>query len=114
MSILFAIIFLVVIFKCVGLVLGVCGKHPAAMHNSTNANAVEIPNTIAPTAMDKINPNKLSTAPRSFPHTPSTRPTHLKITTRNMIANKIDMISPPVKQNLEDFFGLLYSHCQHL
>ena len=32
------------------------------MHNSTNANAVEIPNTIAPTAMDKINPNKLSTA----------------------------------------------------
>ena len=26
MSILFAIIFLVVIFKCVGLVLGVCGK----------------------------------------------------------------------------------------
>ena len=58
--------------------------------------------------------HKLSTAPRSFPHTPSTRPTHLKITTRNTIANKIDMISPPVKQNLEDFFGLLYSHCQHL
>ena len=26
MSILFAIVFLVVIFKCVGLVLGVCGK----------------------------------------------------------------------------------------
>ena len=26
MSILFAIIFLVVIFKCVGLVLGICGK----------------------------------------------------------------------------------------
>ena len=26
MSILFAIVFLVLIFKCVGLVLGVCGK----------------------------------------------------------------------------------------
>ena len=61
------------------------------MHNSTSANAVESPNTTAPIAIDTINPNRLRTAPRSFPQTPRTRPTHLKINTRNTIANKIDI-----------------------
>ena len=61
------------------------------MHNSTSANAAERPNKTAPTAMDKRNPNRLSTEPRSFPHTPNTRPTHLNITIRNMIANRIDI-----------------------
>ena len=40
MSILFAIIFLIVIFKCVGLVLGVCGKLLGAVLSSTDAASV--------------------------------------------------------------------------
>lgn len=42
-----------------------------------------------------INPARLRTAPRSLPQTLKSRPTTLKTTTKNIIANKIGVQPPP-------------------
>lgn len=66
-----------------------------AIPKSTTENAADSPNTSVPTASEMINPARLRTAPRSLPQTLKSRPTTLKTTTKNIIANKIGIQPPP-------------------
>ena len=78
-------------------------SHTIPISSSTMANAVESPNTTAPITREMINPSTLRTAPNSFPQIESTRPTHLKISTRKMIANKIDIVSVSPLENISSY-----------
>ena len=67
-----------------------------AIPNSTTENTADNPNTSVPTANERINPARLRTAPSSLPHMPKSKPTPLKTTAKNIIANKIGIQTPPI------------------
>ena len=67
-------------------------SHTAATPKRTMEKATESPNTSTPTASETIKPSTLNTAPITFPHTASKRPTNLNTQTRNKKANIIPII----------------------
>ena len=71
-------------------------SHTPAIPNSTTENTADNPNTSVPTANERINPARLRTAPSSLPHMPKSKPTPLKTTAKNIIANKIGIQTPPI------------------